>query len=71
MSRSAIRPKPMLPFEGERRRNDIGIIECYLNVSSAVRHNSKLRPMLLVYQEGTDHDPFLMPVKEFERLPKV
>ena len=68
---NSVQPKPMLPFEGERRRNDIGIVECYLNVSAAIRRNGKVRPMLLVYQEGTNHEPFLMPVTEFERLPKV
>lgn len=49
------------PRLGEIRRNDFGDVEFIVEVEGYVA----------VWQVGTDHDPFFMPLKEWNNLPKV
>ena len=59
------------PFERERRQNAFGVVECYANLAARNLLPPGATPVVIVYQEGTDHEPFTMQIAEFERLPKL
>jgi hypothetical protein len=46
---------------GEMRRNDYGIVV----------YMGEARDYVAVWQKGTDHAPFFMPLSEWEKLPKL
>lgn len=62
MNRTA-KPTRFLPDPdcGEIRRNDYGRVQ-YLGEADG---------FVAVWQMGTNHNPFFMPLEEWERLPKV